>query len=293
MKVMERVRSGFNDVGGLLTLSVGYSVFPCPAGSKEDLIVQADRALYYAKSMGRDRIDYYIDVYDDIEKVFNTDEQFVEDLKSLLLDVSLKDRYTFAHSERVSNYAVLIGKSIGMKEEELKFLRIAALLHDIGKIEIPDEILNKQGRLDFKCITPFVPFTVDDYIITPLKADHDPKTNPVFYIISDKKKNILYANDTGYFPDETWDYLKEHKQSFDFVSLDCTIGIREARTNHMSLETVTEVKERLIEMSCAGSSTVFCLHHFSHNGTAIYDELVPIAENYGFLVAYDGMKLEI
>lgn len=153
--------------------------------------------------------------------------------------------------------------------------------------------LSKQGRVLFKCITPFVPFNVDEYVITPLKADHDPLCDPVFYIISNGEKTILYANDTGYFPDETWQYLEEHKPQFDFVSLDCTTGVEECRHSHMGINTDLEVKKRLIAMSCAGSGTKFCINHFSHNGKAIYDELIPIAQKYGFLVSYDGMMVEI
>lgn len=68
-------------------------------------------------------------------------------------------------------------------------------------------------------------FSVDGYTITPLKADHDPLTSPVIYIIFDGKKNILYANDTGYFPDQTWDYLEKYRPHFDFIPLDCTVGL--------------------------------------------------------------------
>lgn len=153
--------------------------------------------------------------------------------------------------------------------------------------------LNQEGRVAFKRITPFVPFKVDEYEITPLKADHDPLCEPVFYIISDGKKSILYANDTGYFPDETWQYLEEHRPYFDFVSLDCTMGVEEQRRGHMGISTDLEVRKRLIDMSCAGDNTIFCLHHFTHNSKLIYDELVPIAREYGFLVSYDGMTVEI
>ncbi|MDF2685539.1 MAG: hypothetical protein K0S55_720, partial [Clostridia bacterium] len=122
---------------------------------------------------------------------------------------------------------------------------------------------------------------------------HDLSCHPVIYIITDDKKTVLYANDTGYFPEETWDYLNKHKPYFDFVSLDCTCGIEDCRYGHMGLNTNVEVKERLLNMSCADKSTIFCVNHFSHNGKAIYDELIPVADIHGFLVSYDGMVIEI
>ena len=153
--------------------------------------------------------------------------------------------------------------------------------------------LSQEGIVLFEYITPFEEFNVDEYVITPLKADHDPRTNPVIYIISDAKKTILYGNDTGYFPQETWDYLEKHKPHFDFVSLDCTVGFGKCRNNHMDFDTNLEVKERFIEIGCADKATIFCVNHFSHNGKVIYDEMVPIAQKAGFLVSYDTMEIEI
>jgi len=155
-RVMERVKAEFQKVGlrysdfdpsSLLTMSAGYSVFPYPAGNKEELVCQADRALYYAKSMGRDRIDFFSDVFGHVAHIYSMEGECGETMRSLLLGVSSKDNYTMGHSERVANYALVIGKAIGMTGEDLKLLRIAALLHDIGKIETPDMILNKTGKL--------------------------------------------------------------------------------------------------------------------------------------------------
>jgi putative two-component system response regulator len=61
--------------------------------------------------------------------------------------VEAKCRYTWGHSERVTSYALALGRHIGLSEPELVVLRKGALLHDIGKINIPDAILNKPGSL--------------------------------------------------------------------------------------------------------------------------------------------------
>ena len=157
------------------------------------------------------------------------------------------------------------------------------------------EFENHKNILNFNVVRAFEKFTAGKYTITPLKADHDYSQNCLIYIIEDGKTKILYANDTGYFPDETWDYLQNNisGKKFDFVSLDTTNGIIDSRRGHMGIDAGFDVKKRLIEINAADKNTVFCFNHFSHNGEKIYDELVPIAADMGFLVSYDGMELDI
>ncbi|MEO7370089.1 MAG: HD-GYP domain-containing protein, partial [Ilumatobacteraceae bacterium] len=68
-------------------------------------------------------------------------------LLELVADLSQHDRLTRGHSERVRAYSQMIGEELGLTEAEIDSLRWAALLHDIGKLEIPFEILNKPGAL--------------------------------------------------------------------------------------------------------------------------------------------------
>lgn len=153
---------------------------------------------------------------------------------------------------------------------------------------------NHQDILCFNEIRAFEKFNVGEYTITPLKADHDYSQNCFIYIIEDEKSKIFYANDTGYFPEETWDYLQQsNNKKFNFVSLDTTNIMIDSQRGHMGINGCNSVKKRLIEIGLADDKTIFCFHHFSHNGGKIYDELVPIANEMGFLVSYDGMELEI
>lgn len=65
----------------------------------------------------------------------------------ILADIlAVKDNYTAAHSERVSIYSVIIAQGLGLKRKEQETIRRAALIHDIGKIAIPDSILNKSTK---------------------------------------------------------------------------------------------------------------------------------------------------
>jgi HD-GYP domain-containing protein (c-di-GMP phosphodiesterase class II) len=74
-------------------------------------------------------------------------ELFVGTVKALAAAIDGKDKYTRGHSERVARFSVAMGKCLGMPEDELETLRISALLHDVGKIAIDDNILKKPAKL--------------------------------------------------------------------------------------------------------------------------------------------------
>jgi HD-GYP domain-containing protein (c-di-GMP phosphodiesterase class II) len=89
------------------------------------------------------------DLYEDLEHFI------INMVKSLVFAIEAKDTYTRGHSERVSYYSLLIGKRLNLDEKEYNDLKWASILHDIGKIGIPESILNKPGPLtedEFKII---------------------------------------------------------------------------------------------------------------------------------------------
>ncbi|NLK39305.1 MAG: hypothetical protein GX303_03515 [Clostridiales bacterium] len=160
-------------------------------------------------------------------------------------------------------------------------------------VEMLRDIAEK-GIIKTVQFSPFVPFEVEGYTIPPLLAAHDPATEPVIFLISDGKRTVLYGNDTGYFPEQTWDYFRESGVRLDLLSLDCTGGtLLQWRKNHMSLDVCAEVKQRLCEYGVVTDKTISVVHHFSHNGIATYDEMVPLAKEQGFLVSYDGMIVNL
>lgn len=75
------------------------------------------------------------------------EQSYMESIETLRLTVDAKDEYTRGHSDRVSEYSVLIGKKLGLLESDIKTLKIGGLFHDIGKIGVPDSILLKPGKL--------------------------------------------------------------------------------------------------------------------------------------------------
>lgn len=78
------------------------------------------------------------------------EKAYLESIETLRFTVEAKDNYTRGHSDRVSEYSVLIGKKLGLPSKDLEILRIGGLFHDIGKIGISDSILLKNGKLTNK-----------------------------------------------------------------------------------------------------------------------------------------------
>lgn len=80
-------------------------------------------------------------LFEDIE------ELFYGTIRALVATIEAKDRYTHGHSERVTEFAMAIAESMGLSPDELDMVRLAGILHDIGKIAVPERVLNKPSRL--------------------------------------------------------------------------------------------------------------------------------------------------
>ena len=75
------------------------------------------------------------------------EEAYMESIETLRHTVDAKDPYTRGHSDRVAEISVLIGQKLGLSDKDLRTLRIGGLFHDIGKIGVPDSILQKEAKL--------------------------------------------------------------------------------------------------------------------------------------------------
>ena len=168
----------------------------------------------------------------------------------------------------------------------------AAIKADVES-HLPGANAAGEERLRYREIEPFGTYTIGKYTVTALPANHDPNAQPVIYQISDGEKTMLNGNDTRIPFDSVWQYWAEHKVRFDYVSLDCTGVLQPGwRDGHMALGTNAEVVERMRGMGLIDENTVICIHHFSHNGGLIHDELAEKVAPQGWLVSYDGMVVE-
>lgn len=82
------------------------------------------------------------------EKNVQASQMTMQTVMTIVNTIDAKDEYTKGHSQRVSEYAAALAEAIGMSESEVERIRYIGLLHDIGKIGVPDAILNKPGRLN-------------------------------------------------------------------------------------------------------------------------------------------------
>lgn len=128
-----------------LTVSGGIAVYPDDSHTKDGLIAHADAGLYQSKQFSGSRITPRRDGAT-IEGARHPVDAFGV-LDGLVRAVDRKDHYTKAHSDADSRYALLLARALGLSEESQQAVRVAGLLHDVGKIGIPDEILMKPGPL--------------------------------------------------------------------------------------------------------------------------------------------------
>lgn len=107
-----------------------------------------------------------------------------ETVLTIARTVDAKDENTSQHSARVAEYSVLIGKALGMNDNELQNLKRAAIVHDIGKIAIPDSVLNKPGQL-----------TDDEYIIMKNHVLEGAKILKDFTLVDRIIEGVLYHHE--------------------------------------------------------------------------------------------------
>jgi len=155
--VAERIRQGLqssmDQKGILLTCSIGIACWRVNGIMRGTLLQAADKALYAAKAAGRNRVCLAskLEAGESVqpETALKTDDNFAIDniVYALAATVDTRDHYTFGHSKAVSRYATELAAAVGYKKEGIKRIRAAALLHDIGKLSIPDSILSKRTPL--------------------------------------------------------------------------------------------------------------------------------------------------
>jgi len=125
-----------------ITVSVGIGAYPEHATAVTELLSAATVALGEAKASGGDGV--RVAQEGEEERVVGGSFDI---LQGLVIAVDTKDRYTKRHSEDVARYAVFLAQRLGLDEEMQHTIQLAGLLHDIGKIGIPDVILRKPSKL--------------------------------------------------------------------------------------------------------------------------------------------------
>jgi diguanylate cyclase (GGDEF)-like protein len=139
--------------GESITVSAGIATHPHMATGRDELLRVADSALYWAKDHGKNRSCVYspsvVHIFTPEELAETAERQArLRAAESLIRVVDAKDVYAGAHSQSVSRLVVGIARAMDLDDETVEQVRLAGLLHDLGKIAIPDRILQKPGKLD-------------------------------------------------------------------------------------------------------------------------------------------------
>lgn len=175
-----------SNVKKFLTFSAGICTYPSVASNEKQLISYANMAVFQVKQHGKNNIKTYdIGI---VKQESASERKGIENLTStiyaLTAAIDAKDHYTFNHSQCVSKYATILAENAGLDSDLVEIIRQAGLLHDIGKIGIPDIILTKQGKLsdrEFAIMRQHVDRSIEmikhlpslDYVIPAVIGHHE------------------------------------------------------------------------------------------------------------------------
>jgi diguanylate cyclase (GGDEF)-like protein/putative nucleotidyltransferase with HDIG domain len=158
--VAERLRRLIHDRASdetTLTASFGIAAYSEHGTDEDALLRAADQALYVAKQLGRDRsVIFSHEVAATVHQGLDVPLLAREQTTAVLVlaeTLDLRDAGTSAHSQTVGRYSEMIARELGLATERIERIRLAGLLHDIGKLGVPDEILRKPGRLSEEELT--------------------------------------------------------------------------------------------------------------------------------------------
>ncbi len=173
----------FVDDVGPVKVSVGISTYPDNTRDQEKLLILAEQAMFISQAKGykegmsaiisssdfnfwddtalnsfaeviaKRHAQLGINFEDELVHKFNNEEiisqnHLIEMVTSLAGAIDAKDPYTKGHSTSVSRYAEALARAINLPEDEVQKIRLGGLLHDVGKIGIPETVLRKPGKLE-------------------------------------------------------------------------------------------------------------------------------------------------
>lgn len=149
MRIENMSMSAANEINRHLTISSGISVMPIFAKDDKQLVEQANKALHHSKMSGKNKSVIFNPMHHNIEEMTQDNEEMnMATIYALTAAIDAKDHYTFGHSQRVAKYASAIAEKAGASKEEVNTIHQASLLHDVGKIGIPENILTKFSKLE-------------------------------------------------------------------------------------------------------------------------------------------------
>ena len=146
--------------------------------------------------------------------------------------------------------------------------------------------------LHLECLEAWETAAMGRWQVTPILAQHDPDQACFNYLISDGKKTLLYATDTGWYEEPTWKFLANSK--IDGIVVECTKGpVEGGYMAHLCIPEVIRMRERLMKQGALSRDARVVTTHHSHLGGLMHEELEAQLNPHGIEVGYDGMVFEI
>jgi diguanylate cyclase (GGDEF)-like protein len=150
--IVERLRDMKLEHSEQITVSAGVATVALQGVGRDELIRFADSALYWAKEHGKNRARVYRPEIVELVELKNLASGADRAARfraaaSLARAVDARDVYEGSHSERVADLAGRVAQRMGLPHEQVELTRLAASLHDLGKLAVPEEILRKPGPL--------------------------------------------------------------------------------------------------------------------------------------------------
>ena len=153
-RIRETVESEFllsKDIREFLTVTIGISNYDIDGDTLEELITKADKAVHQGKQSGRNKTIIYKEDNEKSQLESEVQEKikdaFVSSIYALAATIDAKDHYTYGHSNNVAVLSEALAKRAGFEAKQIEIVRNAGLLHDIGKVGIPESVLSKPGFL--------------------------------------------------------------------------------------------------------------------------------------------------
>jgi phosphoribosyl 1,2-cyclic phosphate phosphodiesterase len=148
-------------------------------------------------------------------------------------------------------------------------------------------------NLHMQVVYPFDQFEVGDYSVLAVRARHAPDLTAMLYVISSGERTLFYCTDTSELPDESWQALVDYRRQFNVVVMDHTFGMKGRSSGHMNQEQFVEQMEKMRAYGLlAGDARIYATH-IGHHSNPIHEELAARAAVCGYLVAYDGLAVEV
>ena len=148
------LRDEFAEDSVPITISFGLATYPLHGETAASLLRAADEALYAAKDSGRNRTVRHSPLLRELVRTSSgagvEGERFLAVMLDLAETVDLRFSGSARHSETVGRYAEMMARELGLSERRVSRVRLAGMLHDIGKVGVPDSILRKPGSLTEK-----------------------------------------------------------------------------------------------------------------------------------------------